>query len=115
MGRTVRTSNLKVTEYGGTLVVEGDLEADSAGQFESLIAGVETRPTAEVVLDLSGLDIDDGFALATVVNSLRGLRRRAGRLILRGAPQILGHNLYRAGLLGEIELVDMRKDEPGGL
>ena len=67
-----------------------------------------------ITLDLFGLDIEDGVALTTCLNVLRDLRSRTGGLVIRGAPQMLGHNLYRAGLLGEvngIELMETRLDE----
>ena len=71
-----------------------------------------------VILDLHGLDIEDGVALATCINSLRELRARTSGLVLRGAPQMLGHNLYRTGMLEgprAVELIEMRLDEPSGV
>ena len=46
---------------------------------------------------------------------LRRLRAAAGGLVVRNAPQMLGHNLYRTGMLegdGGVELIEMRLDEP---
>ena len=102
---------------GATLVV-GDLSQQNAFDFESRVRTLGVESGGSVVLDLSGLDIEDGVALATCINSLRELRARTGRLVLRGAPQMLGHNLYRTGMLdgaGAVELVDMRLDEPSGV
>ncbi|HYP29914.1 MAG TPA: STAS domain-containing protein [Blastocatellia bacterium] len=108
---------LTVRAAGRSASLEGDLSEANAPEFESLLSSLEVDGRAAFALDLSGLDIGDGVAAATAVSCLRMLRARAGRLTLSGAPQILGHNLYRVGLLegaGAIELIDMRLDEPSG-
>ena len=100
-----------------SILVEGDLREQNASDFESRLRTLVVDAGGSVILDLSGLDIEDGVALTTCINSLRELRARSIGLVLRGAPQMLGHNLYRTGLLGgsgAIELIDMRLDEPGG-
>jgi anti-anti-sigma regulatory factor len=99
------------------VVIEGELTEANAGGFERRMDALSREARRAITLDLYGLDIDDGIALATVISSLRRLRARAARLTLKGAPQMLCHNLYRVGLLddGAIELVDMRLDEPSGI
>lgn len=119
MSEPVLKSELRVVEREGDeiVIVEGDLNADNAAQFERRLRALNAESNRAVKLDLSGLDIDDGVALATALNSLRELRGRSARIILVGAPQMLGHNLYRVGLLdgaGAVELIDMRLDEPTG-
>jgi len=99
------------------VMIAGDLSEANAVEFERQINALSIEINSSITLNLHGLDIDDGVALATVVNAFRRLRARTSRLILIGAPQMLGHNLYRVGLLGAdhgIELVDMRQDEPAG-
>lgn len=99
------------------VMIAGDLSEANALEFERQIDALSLAMNSAITLNLNGLDIDDGVALATVVNVIRRLRMRTSRLILIGAPQMLGHNLYRVGLLGDdhgIELVDMRQDEPAG-
>lgn len=97
--------------YDGSIMTEGELNSENAIEFESFLRTVEAH-SKTITLDLLALDIEDGVALATTVNALRELRARAARVIIRGAPQLLGHNLYRLGLLESLELVDMREDEP---
>ncbi|MEW6208161.1 MAG: STAS domain-containing protein [Acidobacteriota bacterium] len=94
-------------------VIEGELNSENAAEFESFLRSIETD-SETIRLDLGGLDIEDGVALATAINALRELRARFSRVIVARAPQIVGHNLYRLGLLESIELVDMREDEPSG-
>ena len=99
------------------ILVEGDLSEQNSAVFESQLRMMVVEDGGSVLLDLRGLDVEDGVALAACINSLRELRSRVGLLVLRGAPQMLGHNLYRAGMLdgsSAIELVDMRLDEPAG-
>jgi anti-anti-sigma regulatory factor len=101
----------------GSVIVEGDLTCDNAAQFERQLRALSAASGGSLILDLSGPDIDDGVALATAINSLRELRNRSAKIVLIGAPQMLGHNLYRVGLLdgsGAVELIDMRLDEPAG-
>ena len=100
-------------------IVEGELTSANVAQFDRELNGLEPEAST-IELDLSALDITegaDGAALTVLVGSLRRLSTRLSRLVLIGAPQILGHNLYRIGALmdgGAIELVDMRLDEPYG-
>jgi anti-anti-sigma regulatory factor len=101
-----------------SILVEGDLKEENASDFESRVRTLIVEPGTSVILDFRGLDIEDGVALATCINSLRELRARASGLVLRGAPQMLGHNLYRIGMLegpGAVEMVDMRLDESSGV
>ena len=105
-------------DSGGATLVVGDLREQNASDFESRVRTLVVDPGGSLILDLRGLDIEDGVALATCINSLRELRARVNVLVLRGAPQMLGHNLYRTGMLegpGAVEMVDMRLDEPSGV
>ena len=101
--------------------IEGELTEANAPELERRLEAFGAKPargaSAERVLEISRLDIEDGVALVTALNALRLLRARSSTLILSGAPQMLGHNLYRAGMLdgsAAVELVDMRLDEPNG-
>ena len=95
------------------VIIEGELTEANAEEFERRMNELIQKPQREITIDLYGLDIDDGVALATFINWLRACK---ARLILKGAPQMLGHNLYRVGLLdSSITLIDMRLDEPSGI
>ena len=114
-----RGPDFRVTERpsGEAVTVEGELTEANAGEFERRMNELVRKPRREITLDLHGLDIEDGVALATFINSLRALRAGGARIVIKGAPQMLGHNLYRVGLLDDraVTLVDMRRDEPSGI
>ncbi|RMG10078.1 MAG: hypothetical protein D6731_18245 [Planctomycetota bacterium] len=65
------------------------------------------RAPHEVEVDCGTLELQGGVALARFVDLVRELAGRgARRVVLRDAPQMLAHTLYKAGLLrgGEILL-----------
>jgi hypothetical protein len=95
--------------------VTGTLDADSAVVFGDattrdivLLAG----PQRPIELDLDDLELDDSAALVTVLNALRQLLPQ-GPLVVRHAPQLLAHALYKAGMLldGRLTLRDPREQE----
>ena len=101
----------------GSISLVGDLNEQNASAFSAEATKLAVGARRSITLNLCSFDIDDGVALATCINVLRDLRAMVHKLVLRGAPQMLGHNLYRAGMLDgsrAIELVDMRLDEPSG-
>jgi anti-anti-sigma regulatory factor len=99
----------------GTIRIVGDLNSSTAEEFAEDLQMLTQNDNGPLTLDLLNLDCDDGIALATCVRVLRELRARRSRVLLRGASQMLAHNLYRVGALEgsrAIELVDTRVDEP---
>lgn len=119
MNRADHKLDFQVIEQaaGGAVIIEGELTEANAAEFEQRMNEFTREPGQKITLDLYGLDIDDGVGLAIFINSLRRLRDCRTRLVLKGAPQMLGHNLYRLGLLDSdaLALVDMRLDEPSGI
>ena len=111
------SSEVCLSESDDEIVVTGDLNEKNASSFAAETRDLTVDGKEPLILNLRGLDIDDGTALAILLNVLRELRARAGKLIVCGAPQMLGHNLYRVGMLegpDAVELLDMRFDEPAG-
>lgn len=101
----------------GRLFIGGDLYFGNAVVLFRYLQRFESAPDQALVIDLYELDIFDGKSLAMLVRELRGLRRKVASLVLVGAPQMLGHNLYRINLLSgaqAIELEEMREDEAYG-
>lgn len=113
-----RESTLQITQRGdGAIVVKGELNYLNAEAFQSALDSLPAEPTGEIVFVMFDFDVDDGIAVVTTINALRDLLKRASKLTLIGAPQILCHNIYRVGMLETgkaIELIDMREDEPYG-
>jgi hypothetical protein len=118
MSNENQESRLQVTQRpDGAIVVEGALNQHNAEAFQSALESLNLEPNGEIVLAMFGFDIDDGLGVVTAINALRDLLKRASKLKLIGAPQILCHNLYRVGMLElgkAIELIEMREDEAYG-
>lgn len=99
---------------GGTLYIHGELDAAHTDAFAAELGALEALPDS-LVADLGGFDVSDGLAAVAAVNAIQALAR--GRhLVLRAAPQLLAHNLYRVGALEDdsVRLEATREDEPYG-
>jgi ABC-type transporter Mla MlaB component len=97
---------------GATLSLQGELDAAGVAAFAAELAALPPMP-GPLLLELSDFDIVDGVAAVAAVNVVRELAR-GRRLVLRAAPQLLAHNLYRVGDLegGRLVLEATREDEP---
>lgn len=112
MAQTIFSGDLTLSIDAGQLVLCGELDrANGAALLRWL---QDAPPLASIALD--DLEIADGVAATEALNAVRLLSTRVPLLTVIGAPQVLGHNLYRTGLLaqGKIELVAMREDEAYG-
>ena len=101
------------------LRVEGEVgETDSAAFARALVDACATVPRPEhggsLALDLDGLDLLDGVAVAEAINGLRAALALGAPVVLHRAPQMLAHTLYKIGMLtdGAISLEDPRVEEP---
>ena len=106
-----------IEKTAGTVLIVGELTGHNVRSFQAALSQLAADPDRPLILQLHALDIEDGIALTVVLNTLRELSGRVKRLVIDGAPQMLGHNLYRAGMLsanGAIELTNMRLDEASG-
>lgn len=95
--------------------VRGSIDASIAGAFaEALARDVRTLSGGgdTIHLDFEELELDDGVSIAQMVNALRELGRDA-HVVVRHAPQMLAHTLYKAGLLRAawLSLEDPRQEE----
>jgi ABC-type transporter Mla MlaB component len=97
-----------------TLSLHGELDVAGIPAFAAEIAALQPM-SGPLLLELADFDIADGMAAVAAVNAVRHLAR--GRhLVLRAAPQLLAHNLYRVGDLEGSSLVleATREEEPFG-
>jgi hypothetical protein len=95
--------------------VGGNVDARSAEAFGSALrhdVRVLSDGEERIQLDLIELELDDGSAVAETVNAIRDLLLTAP-VVVRNAPQMLAHTLYKSGMLrdGRLELEDPRGDE----
>jgi ABC-type transporter Mla MlaB component len=99
------------------LIVSGELNRANISLLIRYLRNLNLPKNGTLALQLDALEISQGAALASFVSILRELRTDNRSLTLVGAPQLLGHNLYRANLLNgkhAIALINMREDEAYG-
>ena len=97
------------------IILEGILACTTAASLEGLVAHLLQKAPGPAALDLTDLDIEDTDGMLALVDFLRARQQAGIALTLIGAPQALGHNLYRMRIMegpNPIRLVDMRHDEP---
>lgn len=107
---------IRIEIQGETISLAGELAASDATLLEAWFHHLDLQQPLSC-LELGELDISDGVAATHMINIVRLLLSRADRITLSGAPQLLAHNLYRAGMLYDgcaITLDGMREDEPYG-
>ena len=79
------------------LVLGGTLTAAQAAHWRDAVLDEAVEPVRTV--ELGDLDLEDGLAVLEAVNLITALRDRYGPLLLREAPQMLAHTLYKVGAL----------------
>lgn len=95
---------------GTRLVLGGVLTAADAASWR--VDVLSQAPESVDTLDLGELDLDDGEAVVEAVNLVTALRDRHGSLLIREAPQMLAHTLYKVGALNKgVSLEAPRSDE----
>lgn len=118
-GTSAAAPPLSVEREGETTTVhvEGVLRGDARETFRQQLARILSEQDRSLVFELLTFDIDDEIALTAVMNLFRELLDQDRQLTVRHCPQMLAHNLYKAGLLaGEraIRIGSVRKEEPHG-
>jgi anti-sigma B factor antagonist len=66
--RTFKLQTVVTTERH-TLVLSGDLDSRSAGEFESLVRGVCTEGAQEILIDITRLSFLDSSGLGAILRS----------------------------------------------
>ena len=98
---------------GATIRVEGNITALNASAFARILEHdvAALALNGGVELDRDELELEDGAAVAEAINGIRALLK-LGRVIVRHAPQMLAHTLYKTGMLENagLELIAPRGD-----
>lgn len=68
------------------VTLTGELDADTARRFRSLVAEHLLAGPGNMVLDLAGLSFVDSAGLAAMISADKGLRRAGMRLVLAAPP-----------------------------
>jgi len=106
-----RSLTIEVCPNTGNVLVDG--EGAGAHHTELVDAVLLTASAQASVLDLEGLDLDDGVAAALWHDLVRRVRDHHGQITIAHAPQMLAHSLYKVGDLldGRVVLLFPRSDE----
>jgi ABC-type transporter Mla MlaB component len=100
----------------GVLILSGDMNRTDIKALDRQLPGLLPPRAAcgdALVIDCDALEIDDGMAMAALVRLLKIAVRQGGVYHLRGAGQMLAHNIYRAHLMDNgITLLETRMNEP---
>lgn len=97
----------------GVLCVAGELSRTHAADFRAELATAAGAARRPLIVDLFEFDLDDALATVAAVAALRSLAEHEP-LVVRHAPQLLAHSLYRINALGTIRLEAPREEEPYG-
>lgn len=102
-------------DVDGALVLRGDLVGAALPALAAAVWALDAaRPVGFCrLLDCQDLELEDGVAMARMVDLIRALGARWGEITVDRAPQMLAHSLYKPGLLqsGQIRLRAPREDE----
>lgn len=105
---------LRVRARQGVISVDGEVDEGAVEALAADLLAASLDLTGPLTLELGGLELLDGVAVAELCTALRALRARHGRLSLEEAPQMLAHTLYRVGALedGSLSVRSVRSEEP---
>ena len=91
----------KVTEHRpdvAALHLRGELDADTANQLHTTLAGLLERPVQRIVVDLTDLKFCDSVGLSAFVTSKQVIAARGGWLSFAGANPFLNQLMETVGL-----------------
>jgi anti-sigma B factor antagonist len=74
------------SEAGDLVVLEGALEVSTVPDARAVLHDAVDRGVADLVVDLSGVDVIDATGLGVLVGTHRRAQRAGRRLVLRGVP-----------------------------
>jgi anti-sigma B factor antagonist len=80
------------------LQLSGELDADTATELHSALAGLLERPVPRIVVDLSDLKFCDSVGLSAFVTSKQVVVARGGWMSLAGANPFLAQLIETVGL-----------------
>lgn len=95
--------------------LEGELTAGAGAELAGALDEAYSGIIEALFLNLEACDVESAEAVSTLVSALKGLLERGCLITLFGSPQLLAHNLYRAGLTRQaagLRLLGERNDEP---
>ena len=95
--------------------LEGELAAREADELARSLDSACQGIVEGVVVNLEDCDVEGAEAVSSLLQAVKALLERGCRVTLFGPPQMLAHNLYRAGLTrgaNALRLIAQQNDEP---
>jgi anti-anti-sigma factor len=103
-------------EQGATVVVDGDLDLDTAPQLEAAISDRISDGDRHLVIDLSAATFLDSMAMGTLLTSIAPLRDDATAIVvLVSGPEIVERSLAVSGVGEMFTAFDTREAAISGL
>jgi anti-sigma B factor antagonist len=93
----------------------GEIDAITAPQLGRRLLGLADQGNTDVVVDLSGVTFMDSTGIAVLLNALRRLTSRRGRLVLVCATERVLRPFEVTGLVGHLQIFRSREEALGGL
>lgn len=100
-----------------TQIVEphGEVDALTAPQLGRRLLGLAEEGKTSVVVDLSRVTFMDSTGLSVLLNAVRHLTSRRGRLVLVCPTERVMRPFEVSGLVGHLQIFRSREDALGGL
>lgn len=104
-----------VDESTHVLAPSGEVDALTAPQLGRRLLGVVEEGKTRVVVDLSGVTFIDSSGIGVLLNALRHLRGRSGRLVLVCPTERILRPFQVTGLVDHLRIFSSREEALGGL
>jgi hypothetical protein len=97
----------------GKYILSG--EWDLAEVNRTLAYFKKVPESAEIILELTDVEIQKGTAMALLITVIRFLLAKHNRLVLLRSPQMLAHTLYKTNMLRQCNIVLIEPREDSGI
>jgi anti-sigma B factor antagonist len=103
-----------VDETTHVLAPTGEMDMLSAPELGRRLLNLAEEGKTRVVVDLSGVTFIDSSGIGVLLNALRHLRARSGRLVLVCPNERIQRPFEVTGLVGHLGIFSSREDALGG-
>ena len=105
----------QVDDHTQIVELSGEVDALTAPQLGRRLLGLLREGKTDVVVDLSRVTFMDSMGIGVLLNALRQLTSRHGRLVLVCPTERVVRPFEVTGLVGRLKIFRTREDALGGL